>query len=44
MGSTEVADASDLVLALRGHEPGERITVHYRRGADTATCTAVLAG
>ena len=41
---TEIDDASDLVLALRRHRPGESITVHYRRGASTVTCEAVLAG
>lgn len=41
---TEIDDASDLVLALRRHRPGESITVHYRRGASTETCEAVLAG
>ncbi len=41
---TAIADASDLVLALRGHRPGTAITVHYRRGSSSATCEAVLAG
>jgi putative serine protease PepD len=41
---TDIEDASDLVLALRGHRPGEAITVHYRRGSSAATCEAVLAG
>lgn len=41
---TAIADASDLVLALRDRRPGEAVTVHYRRGPSTATCEAVLAG
>ena len=44
VGGTEIDDASDLVLVLRRHEPGEAITVRYRRGAATAACEATLAG
>ncbi|MBX3284165.1 MAG: serine protease [Actinobacteria bacterium] len=44
VGDLEVDDASDLVVALRAHEPGDQVSVQYRRGATSASCTAVLAG
>jgi putative serine protease PepD len=40
----DVADASDLVMALRSCEPGQRVTVHLRRGGEPIVVEAQLAG
>ena len=39
-----IGDASDLVVALRAWEPGERVVVGWRRGADAGRTEVVLGG
>lgn len=44
IGGHEVEDASDLVMALRSHQPGARVTITVRRGADEELLIATLGG
>ena len=44
VGGDPVRDASDLVVALRSHEPGTRVTITVRRGADQEILVATLGG
>ena len=40
--STSVADATSLTAVIRSHQPGDRVTVHYKRGGTEHTATVVL--
>ena len=40
--STSVADATSLTAVIRSHQPGEQVTVHYKRGGTQHTATVVL--
>ena len=44
VGHQPIDDASDLVLALRGHAPGSRASITVRRGSDHLDMTVVLGG
>ena len=37
-----VTSSQDVIVAIREHRPGERLTVRYRRGASTGTAVIVL--
>jgi len=39
----DVVSMSSLVVALRAHEPGDTVTVAFRRGGEDQTCRVVLA-
>ncbi len=38
-----VTDADSLIVAIRAHDPGDTVTVTYRRGGATQTASATLA-
>jgi putative serine protease PepD len=42
MGGTPVRGSDDLVAAVDAHQPGDRITVRYRRDGDTREATVTL--
>lgn len=44
VGDQPVADASDLVMALRSHQPGARTTITVRRGTDDLDLAVTLGG
>jgi S1-C subfamily serine protease len=44
VGDQPVEDASDLVLALHGKEPGDRVEIHLHRNGEARRTTATLGG
>ena len=42
VASSSVADATSLTAVIRSHQPGDRVTVHYKRGGTQHTVTVVL--
>jgi putative serine protease PepD len=40
--STSVADATSLTAVIRSHQPGDKVTVHYKRGGTQHTASVVL--
>jgi putative serine protease PepD len=40
--STSVADATSLTAVIRSHQPGDKVTVHFKRGGAERTATVVL--
>lgn len=43
IGSRVITDADSLIVAIRSHNPGDKVTVTYTRNGATATATATLA-
>jgi putative serine protease PepD len=42
VGDRRVFDVDSLIAAVRDHNPGEKVTVTYVRGGDTATATVTM--
>jgi putative serine protease PepD len=42
VGTTPTGDGSSLSAAIRAHNPGDRVTVHYRRNGTAHTTTVTL--
>jgi putative serine protease PepD len=40
--SSSVADATSLTAVIRSHQPGDKVTVHYKRGGSQRTATVTL--
>lgn len=39
-----IGDASDLVVALRHHQPGQEVTIHWQRGKESGQTDVTLGG
>jgi serine protease Do len=44
LGGHQIVDVSSLVRAIRGHRPGDKVVIKYRRKGVSQTTTATLAG
>jgi putative serine protease PepD len=42
--STAIHSADDLTAAIRSHQPGDRVTIHYTRGGQAHTAVVTLKG